>query len=170
MIKKIMIAMALASTSISANAADLTDVNRIQHQVNTTIKYKKEIGTNDYWQIPTKSGDCEDIALLKRELLIDAGWAAEDIKLLLLVNTDELHSKRISDGHVVLYIESQNMILDMPLINTFKKANSSPAPQKYESYLKDQNYSLFCVLEDISLGHKYDAISKRCAKVRFALK
>ena len=52
-------------------------------------------GVADYWTIPTSKGDCEDYALLKRQILMRAGWPAS--ALLMTVVVDEHH-----EGHAVL--------------------------------------------------------------------
>ena len=42
---------------------------------------KKEYGRAEYWQVATKAGDCEDIALAAREKLIALGWPHAAVRL-----------------------------------------------------------------------------------------
>jgi predicted transglutaminase-like cysteine proteinase len=87
---------------------DLVSVNRY---VNDTIKPMTDIdhwGTIEKWSYPDDGyGDCEDYALLKRRLLIRAGWPRE--ALLLTVVRD-----RHDEGHAVLTVKTDRgeFILD----------------------------------------------------------
>jgi predicted transglutaminase-like cysteine proteinase len=87
---------------------DLVSVNRY---VNDTIKPMTDIehwGTIEKWSYPDDGyGDCEDYALLKRRLLIRAGWPRE--ALLLTVVRD-----RRDEGHAVLTVKTDRgeLILD----------------------------------------------------------
>ncbi len=49
----------------------------------------------EYWDFPTREGDCEDFVLLKRQYLISMGWPKQ--ALLITVVLDEN-----GDGHAVL--------------------------------------------------------------------
>jgi predicted transglutaminase-like cysteine proteinase len=74
----------------------LTEVNL---GVNRSIEPVTDLelyGVSDYWTLPRKGkGDCEDYALLKRHLLIQAGWPPS--ALLVTVVRDEK-----MEGHAVL--------------------------------------------------------------------
>jgi len=75
--------------------SDLDEVNRI---VNRAIKPMTDLeiyGVTEYWTIPTDRGDCEDYALLKRQILMSRGWPASS--LLVTVVRDER-----GEGHAVL--------------------------------------------------------------------
>jgi len=50
---------------------------------------------DEVWTLPAGYGDCEDYVLLKRKLLVEAGWSTGD--LLISVVFDE-----VGDGHAVL--------------------------------------------------------------------
>jgi predicted transglutaminase-like cysteine proteinase len=75
---------------------ELDDINRY---VNRTIEPVTDLelyGVSDYWTLPQSGkGDCEDYALLKRHMLIEAGWPAS--ALLVTVVRDEK-----MEGHAVL--------------------------------------------------------------------
>jgi predicted transglutaminase-like cysteine proteinase len=79
---------------------DLLKVNR---WVNETIKPMTDMdhwGVIEKWSIPTDGyGDCEDYVLLKRKMLIDAGWPRE--ALLITVVRD-----RKGEGHAVLTVKT----------------------------------------------------------------
>ena len=87
---------------------DLLKVNR---WVNETIKPMTDMdhwGVIEKWSIPTDGyGDCEDYVLLKRKMLIDAGWPRE--ALLITVVRDKK-----GEGHAVLTVKTDKgeFILD----------------------------------------------------------
>jgi predicted transglutaminase-like cysteine proteinase len=87
---------------------DLVSVNRY---VNESIKPMTDLehwGTIEKWSYPDDGyGDCEDYVLLKRRLLIKAGWPRE--ALLITVVRD-----RKDEGHAVLTVKTDRgeFILD----------------------------------------------------------
>jgi len=87
---------------------DLLKVNR---WVNETIKPMTDMdhwGVIEKWSLPTDGyGDCEDYVLLKRKMLIDAGWPRE--ALLITVVRDKK-----GEGHAVLTVKTDKgeFILD----------------------------------------------------------
>jgi predicted transglutaminase-like cysteine proteinase len=87
---------------------DLASVNRY---VNETVKPLTDIvhwGTVEKWSYPDDGyGDCEDYVLLKRRLLIRAGWPRE--ALLITVVRDQK-----DEGHAVLTVKTDRgeFILD----------------------------------------------------------
>jgi len=87
------------------------DLVRVNNRVNQTIKPMTDLdhyGVVERWTYPDDGyGDCEDYVLLKRRMLIDAGWPRE--ALLITVVRD---SK--GDGHAVLTVKTDRgeLILD----------------------------------------------------------
>ncbi len=87
---------------------DLVKVNR---WVNDTIKPMTDMdhwGVIEKWSLPTDGyGDCEDYVLLKRKMLIDAGWPRQ--ALLITVVRDKK-----DEGHAVLTVKTDKgeFILD----------------------------------------------------------
>jgi predicted transglutaminase-like cysteine proteinase len=79
------------------------DLLRVNRWVNETVKPMTDMehwGVIEKWSIPTDGyGDCEDYVLLKRKLLIDAGWPRE--ALLITVVRD-----RQGEGHAVLTVKT----------------------------------------------------------------
>jgi predicted transglutaminase-like cysteine proteinase len=87
------------------------DLLRINRWVNETVKPLTDMdhwGVIEKWSLPTDGyGDCEDYVLLKRKMLIDAGWPRE--ALLITVVRDKK-----GDGHAVLTVKTNKgeFILD----------------------------------------------------------
>jgi predicted transglutaminase-like cysteine proteinase len=79
---------------------DLLKVNR---WVNETVKPMTDMehwGVIEKWSLPTDGyGDCEDYVLMKRKMLVDAGWPRE--ALLITVVRD-----RNGEGHAVLTVKT----------------------------------------------------------------
>lgn len=61
----------------------------------------------EYWTYPDGRGDCEDIALEKRRLLIEAGWAPSTLLMTVV-------RQRNGDGHAVLMVRTDrgDLVLD----------------------------------------------------------
>jgi predicted transglutaminase-like cysteine proteinase len=87
------------------------DLLRVNRWVNEAIKPMTDMdhwGVVEKWSYPTDGyGDCEDYVLLKRKMLIDAGWPRE--ALLITVVRDKK-----GEGHAVLTVKSDKgeFILD----------------------------------------------------------
>ena len=87
------------------------DLVKINRWVNETIQPMTDMdhwGVIEKWSIPTDGyGDCEDYVLLKRKMLIDAGWPRA--ALLITVVRD-----RQGEGHAVLTVKTDKgeFILD----------------------------------------------------------
>lgn len=79
------------------------DLVRVNRWVNESVKPMTDAehwGVVEKWSLPTDGyGDCEDYVLLKRKILVDAGWPRQ--ALLVTVVRD----KR-GDGHAVLTVKS----------------------------------------------------------------
>ena len=79
------------------------DLNKVNHWVNETVKPMTDMdhwGVIEKWSLPTDGyGDCEDYVLMKRKMLIDAGWPRE--ALLVTVVRDKK-----GEGHAVLTVKS----------------------------------------------------------------
>ncbi|TKT72622.1 transglutaminase [Afipia massiliensis] len=87
------------------------DLLRVNRWVNETIKPMTDMdhwGVIEKWSLPADGyGDCEDYVLLKRKMLIEAGWPRE--ALLITVVRDKK-----GEGHAVLTVKSDKgeFILD----------------------------------------------------------
>jgi len=57
---------------------------RINSDVNASVKYKTDLeqyATPEFWVEAGTFGDCEDYALLKRQVLLKSGFAPKDLHL-----------------------------------------------------------------------------------------
>ena len=78
--------------------ARLSELDQVNRAVNVRITPATDLelyGVVEHWTLPTDKGDCEDYALLKRQMLIKRGWPSS--ALLMTVVRDEQ-----GDGHAVL--------------------------------------------------------------------
>jgi predicted transglutaminase-like cysteine proteinase len=84
---------------------------RVNQTVNTTIKPMTDLdhyGVVEKWAYPDDGyGDCEDYVLLKRRMLMDAGWP----RSALLITVVREHN---GDGHAVLTVKTDrgDFVLD----------------------------------------------------------
>ena len=83
---------------IEASAKRLAELDEINRRINREIEPATDLeiyGVQELWTIPKTRGDCEDYALLKRQILIKRGWPSS--ALLMTVVRDEK-----GEGHAVL--------------------------------------------------------------------
>jgi predicted transglutaminase-like cysteine proteinase len=88
----------LEEARIELTPERLDELDHVNRSVNKLIEpaTDQEIyGVAEYWAIPMSRGDCEDYALLKRQVLMMRGWPAS--ALLLTVVRDEK-----GEGHAIL--------------------------------------------------------------------
>ncbi|MBB3318899.1 putative transglutaminase-like cysteine proteinase [Rhizobium sp. BK181] len=83
---------------------------KVNYQVNSSISplTDKEIyGVEERWAYPRSVGDCEDYALLKRKMLIDAGFSPSDLLMTVVLQPS-------GEGHAVLTVRTDrgDFILD----------------------------------------------------------
>ncbi len=89
----------------SARKAELMKVNST---VNSRIAQRSDLSTSgkaDTWTLPSKQGDCEDFAILKKSELIKLGWPASALLLTVALSGGEGHTVltvRTSEGDLVL--------------------------------------------------------------------
>ena len=100
---------------------------RINSDVNARVTYKSDLeqfDTPEFWAMAGKFGDCEDYALLKRKMLIDAGFDRDKIHLCTCFVDGA--------GHCVLLVETDrgNYILD--------NNQSEPVQPNFLSYKWDK--------------------------------
>jgi predicted transglutaminase-like cysteine proteinase len=96
----------------SAQSTEWRLVSKINHAVNSEVKEVTDLvrfGVDERWERPSgphPEGDCEDIALEKRQRLIDAGFPAARLFLAVVFSQREgLHTLlvvRLTDGDYVL--------------------------------------------------------------------
>lgn len=85
-----------------ATPARLSELDEVNRRINAAIAPATDqelYGIAEFWTLPSDSGDCEDYALLKRQVLMRKGWPASS--LLMTVVRDER-----GDGHAVLTVRT----------------------------------------------------------------
>jgi predicted transglutaminase-like cysteine proteinase len=79
------------------------DLVRVNKWANETIKPVTDLehwGSVEQWDLPNDGkGDCEDYALLKRKMLIKAGWPREALLMTVV-------REKNGDGHAVLTVKT----------------------------------------------------------------
>lgn len=94
----------------NATPQRLSELDEINRRVNIVIAPATDqelYGIAEHWTLPVDRGDCEDYALLKRQILLQRGWPSS--ALLMTVVRDER-----GDGHAVLTVRTTqgDFILD----------------------------------------------------------
>ena len=77
---------------------------RINSDVNASVKYKTDLeqyGVPEFWTVAGKYGDCEDYALLKRKMLIDAGF-----------DRDKIHLCTCFNDHIISWSNEGDIVFD----------------------------------------------------------
>lgn len=85
---------------VRLNASRIVELDAINRRVNTDIQPVTDqelYGVEEKWTYPVDKGDCEDYVLLKRRMLMDAGWPRQ---ALLITVVRDLKG----DGHAVLTV------------------------------------------------------------------
>ncbi|MFD2183150.1 transglutaminase-like cysteine peptidase [Rhodoplanes azumiensis] len=94
----------------------LAELFAVNAEVNTRVRWTSDrelYGEDERWTYPLDRGDCEDFVLLKRRLLIAAGWPAG--ALLITVVHDPAPAPGSGDGtHAVLTVRTDrgDLVLD----------------------------------------------------------
>ncbi|TPN82683.1 hypothetical protein FJ987_10915 [Mesorhizobium sp. CU2] len=100
-------------------SAQLNQVNRAVNARITELSDRATVGKDDDWRVPTSSGDCEDIAILKKLELMKRGWPAAA----LLLTVASYHG----EGHTVLTVRTSqgDLVLDN-LTSSVRDWSSTP--------------------------------------------
>ncbi|WP_316859896.1 transglutaminase-like cysteine peptidase [uncultured Cohaesibacter sp.] len=87
--------------------AQLIEINGYVNQSIRPVTDKELYRTEELWTYPKSAGDCEDFALLKRRMLIKAGWPATALLITVV-------KERNGNGHAVLTVRTDrgDLILD----------------------------------------------------------
>jgi predicted transglutaminase-like cysteine proteinase len=92
-------------------SADMEDVmRRVNREVNRSVWQVADLtraGLADSWQVADRRGDCEDLALLKRERLIEQGFSPRAMRL-------AVAKTPWGEGHAVLVVRTSqgDLVLD----------------------------------------------------------
>lgn len=89
------------------NWSEILDINA---RINMLVEPRSDMaiyGRDEVWTFPDYAGDCEDYVLLKRQLLIDAGFAPSSLLITVVRKPD-------GEGHAVLTVRTDrgDFILD----------------------------------------------------------
>ncbi len=104
---------ACASTGHSAlsNDAVVKLATKVNRQVNRQVRQiedQQQYGKEEHWALPTsRGGDCEDLVLLKKKMLVERGVAAQDLLIATVLD-------RRLNSHAVLILRTQSgdLVLD----------------------------------------------------------
>ena len=92
---------ALPPQNVKMTAAMQSELSRFNQHINEEISPVSDMdhwGVLEKWSQPTdRKGDCEDYALLKRKLLIEAGWPRQALLVTVVLDTK-------GGGHTVLTV------------------------------------------------------------------
>ena len=128
---------------------ELDEVNRLVNEAIAPVTDKEIYGVDEFWTLPVDRGDCEDYALLKRQILISRGWPKS--ALLLTVVRDEAGA-----GHAVLTVRTAqgDFIADNKNSEILGWQNTPYQYVMRQSYLNPRNWMLVGPAPDQSAGHK----------------
>jgi predicted transglutaminase-like cysteine proteinase len=104
----------LCTTTGSARTVSLTpalekEMREVNLAVNRRIREQSDreaLGKTDDWRLPSRVGDCEDFAILKKHELMKRGWPASSLLLTVVTSGGE--------GHVLLTVRTDrgDFVLD----------------------------------------------------------
>ena len=93
----------LSAVDVDLTANAMKDLDRVNRQVNAAVKPETDMdhwGVVDRWDYPLDGkGDCEDYALLKRKILMAAGYPRQAL-LMTVVKDHE------GEGHAILTVKT----------------------------------------------------------------
>jgi predicted transglutaminase-like cysteine proteinase len=99
--------------------------------------------------------------LLKRNLLIEAGWPEDDLVLILVYKKTTSLKTKVVQAHIALHVPSQDLVLDA----SPDGAKDIPQPvQKYSDFMEFNQYKLYCNIADVSTTSKARSAGDRCEK------
>jgi predicted transglutaminase-like cysteine proteinase len=95
---------------VPLNAERMRQLSEVNQRVNTTVTEVTDLeqyGREDVWRIPTNGkGDCEDFALLKRQMLVQRGWLASTLQIAVVLT-------REGEPHAVLVVGTDQGLLTL---------------------------------------------------------
>jgi len=89
-----------ADTIVLTDAA-LRTLQTVNRRVNRAIRPQRDAA--DVWALAPAAGDCEDYALTKRAMLIEAGWPPNALRLAI--------GQRRGEAHAILIVQTDRGIL-----------------------------------------------------------
>lgn len=97
-----------ARSTKRANLSVVIAINRQVNQQTPRIEDLAQYGIREYWTLPTsRGGDCEDIVLLKKKMLLDQGIPTQSLLIATVLD-------RNLNNHAVLVFRTKNgdLVLD----------------------------------------------------------
>jgi predicted transglutaminase-like cysteine proteinase len=87
--------------------AEVQEINSYANNTITPVTDMDYYGVDEHWTYPREYGDCEDIALLKRYMLLQRGWKASNLLITVVKQPN-------GEGHAVLTVRTStgDFILD----------------------------------------------------------
>lgn len=79
--------------------AQITGINEKVNRLVQPVTDAEYYATEEFWTYPGAYGDCEDYALMKRHLLIQAGWKPANLLIAVVRQSD-------GSGHAVLTVRT----------------------------------------------------------------
>ena len=81
---------------IVLDQAHWAQLEQVQLKVDGKVAYQTDqqhFGAGEFWEPAGRTGDCEDMALAKRQRLVALGWPADDLRIAVAINEKgELHA------------------------------------------------------------------------------
>jgi predicted transglutaminase-like cysteine proteinase len=97
-------AMPANAGGVALTAERMSLLQQVNSHVNATIQEVSDMeqyGREDVWRIPTSGkGDCEDFALLKRQMLVQRGFPASALSVIVGTNSQ-------GEAHAVLQVSTE---------------------------------------------------------------
>jgi predicted transglutaminase-like cysteine proteinase len=117
---------------------DLVSVNRYVNEAVTPMTDLEHWGTIEKWSYPDDGyGDCEDYALLKRRLLIQAGWPREALLITVVRDRDDnwhaVLTVKTKRGEYILYNQTEDLLPWFKTGYRFVKRQSQRDPNVWVS-------------------------------------
>ena len=130
-----------APRDVVLNSRSWTDLVRINKWVNESVKPMTDMdhwGVVEKWSYPDDGyGDCEDYALLKRRLLIEAGWPREALLMTVVRenngNGHALLTVKTDKGEFILDNQEEKILLWSETSYRFVKRQSQSDPNRWVS-------------------------------------
>ena len=153
--------LTIAAALIASPAVASDELLKVQQDVNLSVDFIEEQNGRDIWKIPSIKGrgDCEDISMLKRKLLIERGWDEKDLAIIIVYEKNADFKKKVVQAHVTLYVKSQNMILESTAVGNNRQ---NLYPEVYESYMKRNNYAFYCKVDNLDTKKQFKSAGERC--------
>ncbi|SDB59191.1 transglutaminase-like cysteine peptidase [Bauldia litoralis] len=153
--------VARAITLTVERERDMREVNR---RVNDNTLQRTDLdiyGIGDIWALPkNKTGDCEDLALLKRHQLIAKGWPSSVLLMTVVRNREGLGHAVLtvvtSDGDFILDNDTSEIVRSEATGYRFFSRQSASDPKRWVAFIRDRPEALPVALAPGNLATEED--------------